>query len=149
MNLEAENKNRLSGEEFDELIGLFEFDSRKWFSIEQYKSAKEIHPLNLEYFGCGTSYGASANFLFKCETCASLGMNPSWYRIILDTLGGHSYLRRFTNKADLLKGCDDSNLSKIMLDDKSDYQESALHFVKDLGYVCDHCHESIFIENEQ
>ena len=132
----------LTSEEWDELINFF-FYSADNFSEEQYSSAKEVHPLTLEQTR-GVSYFATANFLFECETCKSFGIN-SWYKIILDTLGGFPYLRQFTNEDDLRAEFTGLNLSKLEQSDKTDYPHSGINIIPKVnGYVCDDCKDGVF-----
>ncbi len=143
MNQLTQNRIPLTPKEFDELIRLFSY---KHFSDEQYRSAREAHPLDPRHH-TGVSYVATANFLFRCETCTDIGMIDQWYKLVIDTIGGSHFSQSGTNKEDLIKGYNGSNLLKILKNDKTDYQSSGLNYVKKKGYegyVCDHCRDTIF-----
>lgn len=138
----TQNRTPITHEEWNELIALFS-SSRNHFTKEQNASARWVHPLDLLPLP-GVSYEALADFLFRCETCALIGGDIQWYKIILDTIGGYPCFRSSTDKDDLRRGSDDLNLSKILKDDETYYQSSGLNYIEDVGYVCDHCRDSVF-----
>lgn len=129
MNKTTQNKSPLTPKEFDELIKLFPCNNKN-FPDEQ---------------------PGSTNFLFRCETCTDIGMDIQWYQLVIDTTetvwGKPIIYRSRKNEKDLRKGYDGSNLSKILENDETDYQDSGLNYINKKGYkgyVCDHCMDSIF-----
>ena len=137
-----QERKPLTDEEFDELIRILNSDH---FSKEEYASAREVHPLNPNP-DTGAMYTASADFLFQCKTCAEIGLAYQWYRITIDSIGGLPFLHRKTDEEDLRNGHDGLNLSKIAEDDDTEYYDSSINYVEGVGYVCDHCKDSIFEE---
>jgi hypothetical protein len=140
----TQDRKPINSEEWNELMALF-FDRRNFFSKEILLAAQDIHPLNFNP-PPNISYSAMADFLFRCETCTIINHPTQWYKIILDTIGGSPYFRQHTDEDELRIGNNDSNLSKILKDDKTDYQTSGLNFIEGTGYVCDHCKETVFEE---
>lgn len=143
MNPHIDDKLPLAPGEFSELRELISNGTRN-FSSEVLATAEFLHPLNLKRSSIPTTHIATAKFLFKCHTCSEIGFPIQWYQIILTSVGGTALYQPRSRVSDLEKGYNGENLAKIKDDDKMDYQESSINFIKSVGYVCDHCRESIF-----
>jgi hypothetical protein len=142
----------LTADELSELKDLF-FNKNTWFSKEVLENAVHDNPLKKDQRGNFVLQNHTINvkladFIFHCQTCTDTGMRTQWYQIILGSLGGNFYFHSGTNQQNLWLGYNGSNLAKIQKGDTFNYQWSGLNFIKEEGYVCDHCRESCFDNNE-
>jgi hypothetical protein len=129
-----------------ELVSLiYIFNNRQnWFSRATLEKAEEDHPLNPRSIGNNIIYSKVLDYAFLCNVCKDMPLSNPWYKIIAGEIGGTPYLRRGSSLEVLLSGFDGSNLIKIDKNEKREYFDSCVNFIKGEGYVCDHCRESCF-----
>lgn len=146
MDPQIKDKPSLLEGNFDELRKLISNGKRN-FSNETLENATFLHPLNLKSSTIPSTHIATAKFLFKCHPCSEMGFPIQWYQIILDSVGGTMAYQPRSKVSDLERGYTRENIAKIDEKDKTDYQTSSLNFIESVGYVCDHCKDSIFENN--
>ena len=133
--------------DFDE-IRVFFFNRDTWFTPEQVMEARFRHPLDFSN-KFSPRIEKDADYLFRCSICSDIGMYNQWYRMILDTIGGNLLTAERTSYIDISQGYRGNNLLKLLPCDDADYQTSSLNHVEGLGYVCDHCLESVVMEIDE
>ncbi len=146
MNERFNDKKPISFKEFKELRELVD-KGKSNFPRSSLDSAEFLHPLNENKKGLPEAHIATAGYLFKCKSCYEIGMQDSWYEIILDTVGGTALDKIKSFSQDLGKGWEEDNIFKIKKEDNNSYFASSINFINNYGFVCDHCRDSCFDKN--
>lgn len=134
-------KSILREGEFNELRNLIS-EGKRNFSKEVLKSAVYLHPANLNPpANANITYSATADYIFRCDYCAEMGLPFQWYKIILDEVGGSPMFHQRSRVSDLEKGFTGENLAKIPDGDKTEYFNSSINLLEGKGYICDHCRD--------
>lgn len=131
----------MNTKDWDKFLNLIE-DPLQLVSRDDIMSARARHPLDMSYYNKTHSISITLPYVFKCGWCAEIGLKDvpkGLYQVIADTLGGSMFLRRRTNREDILNGPDEDILTLKEAKFTPEHS-SSINQIKQ-GYVCDHCFE--------